>query len=162
MSASIQVAEITQDFPLDVNVSATSTQATPATWADMTSMTGSVTPDSASSVILTNCCGVLEDDADSTSELRLADGGTREGATIWSFLDEADGYPGFMLARAKTGITGAHTMSTMWQQVASAGSTDNVRERRFQVIDFAAAAGGATNPKGPLGMPLHGPFGGPI
>lgn len=25
-----------------------------------------------------------------------------------------------------------------------------------------AAAGGATNPKGPLGMPFHGPFGGPV
>ena len=30
------------------------------------------------------------------------------------------------------------------------------------VLDEAAGAGAATNPKGPLGMPLAGPFGGPI
>ena len=29
-------------------------------------------------------------------------------------------------------------------------------------IEIVAAAGAAANPKGPLGMPLHGPFGGPI
>lgn len=30
------------------------------------------------------------------------------------------------------------------------------------VINEDQAAAAAANPKGPLGMPLHGPFGGPI
>lgn len=138
-----QVAEVTQDFDLtSVNETSITADATPATWADMDGMSGAITPDSASSVILTLCCGIGEDTADSTSELRLADGGTREGATFWTFLDETAGNPGWMLARAKTGITGSHTMSMMWQQVASVGSTDNARERRIQVIDFQVAAGG--------------------
>jgi len=45
-----------------------------------------------------------------------------------------------------------------------AGGTDGIDNgHRFDdfIINETAAAGGA-NPKGPFGMPLHGPFGGPI
>ena len=39
---------------------------------------------------------------------------------------------------------------------------DLIWQPRVQIQGFVAAAPGGATPKGPLGMPLHGPFGGPI
>ena len=139
-----QVIEITDAFSVGVNVSSTTLQDAPASWADMTNMSGSITPTDANSVILTLWCGTTRDGSDSTSEHMIADDGTREGPNIWQFPDEFEGNPGYMLAWAKDGITGSHTFSGQWQRVSSTNRTDP-QERRFQVIDFE---GGAAPPTG--------------
>ena len=54
-------------------------------------------------------------------------------------------------------------------RIVSSGTTDagdwtmgNSIGRSSALVVYKEAAGGAANPKGPLGMPLHGPFGGPL
>ena len=57
------------------------------------------------------------------------------------------------------------TASTASESIAATGNWNagiNDSTASVTYIVQAPAAGGAANPKGPLGMPLHGTFGGPI
>ncbi len=139
-----QVIEITANFNLSTDLLLTSDQTAPATYADMTGMTGTLTPDSTDSVVLWMGCGnPLPRGADDKAQTRLADGGTREGAELLTWLDNITLVYGFLLVRAKTGLSGSHTLSFQWEDVGGGTTTDTGRERSFQICSFDAAVAAA-------------------
>ena len=137
-----QVIEITADFSLGIDVLVTSAQTAPTNYADMTSMTGAITPDSTDSVVLWLGVGVVAANSDRHAELRMADGGTLEGAELTTWTDSTSLVTSWSLSRAKTGLSGSHTFSLQWKNNGTAAATDTGRDRSFQVIDFKAAASG--------------------
>jgi len=62
-----------------------------------------------------------------------------------------DGNYGLMDFTSDTEVTGTRGVNT-----GADGTT------MFEVPEFALTAAAAANPKGPFGMPFHGPFGGPV
>lgn len=145
-----QVIEITDNFNLATDVLITSAQTAPATYADMTGMTGTLTPDSTDSVVLWLGVGTIAAAADSEAQMRMADGGTREGAELITWTDSTDIVASWSLTRAKTGLSGSHTFSLQWDALGTAPITDTGRERSFQIIDFKAAAAAAVFHRHPL------------
>jgi len=131
-----QVVEITDNFALPVDVEVATTDTSDGTYNDIAGMSGSATPNNSTSVMLFWGIGTMDGGGDRAADLRLADDGTREGAELTNFADNTEDMPGYLVARAKTGITGSHTFSLQWTTRGSAISTDTSRERTFQVVDF--------------------------
>lgn len=143
---SFQVLELL-NADLPVSTTSTASQSAPTSYADMTGMSGSATPDSSSSIMLMIVNPNIEGPGgDQAADGRFADGGTREGPEVtFGYRDTNDETSWTGMAWAKTGITGSHTFSFQWQDrlVTSGGpETDTGRARSFQVLDIK----GGTNP----------------
>ncbi len=80
--------------------------------------------------------------------------------TIRSALTPGSSYNNKQIFTADREIASAGTETPgAWLHTAS---PDNAAEWGAITLALKAAGGAATNPKGPLGHPFHGPFGGPI
>jgi hypothetical protein len=138
----LQVVEITgSDWALPVDVQLTSA-ATAGAWGTITGMTGTYTPDSASSIILMGLnMTIAGDSGDAKADFRLAVGGSREGARIVAWTDDTERVTGTTLLRAKTGISASTVWDAHWNEIGGDTVADTGRERTWQVVDLKA--GGA-------------------
>jgi hypothetical protein len=125
------------------NVEATSSQFTPASWADVLALTsGPVTVASTASIIILIATVPIRSDVtaeifDKTPEFRFAVDGVREGPQITAFKDQVDEVTSLAsLLHILTGISGSHTFSLQWQIVESTPETDTSRTRNLQVIEI--------------------------
>jgi hypothetical protein len=71
-----------------------------------------------------------------SADFRLAVDGTREGGQIVSFSDNIDEVGPTMLPWFRSGLSGTHTFSAQWQDLAGTPTLDTARTRTFQVLEF--------------------------
>jgi hypothetical protein len=102
-------------------------------------------------------------------------------ATLGAFADAGNATFGFAIQNQNDGVYPGTGFTELDQQIRGAFTTSSATEWRadndtsvtatfdtsnpwaIHAMEIAvAAAGGGTNPKGPLGNPFFGPFGGPI
>ncbi len=126
-------------------------QGAPATYADMTSMTGSITPTDTGTVILWLGSGTIDatGGSDESATVRLRDDSALVGAELITWSDSTTLRYGFGVARFVTGLSGAQTMSLQWEDIAGGPITDDARERAFQIVGLDAAAAAAVYPPFP-------------
>ncbi len=141
-----QVIEFTGTFDLDTDVllaTPSPGQGAPATYADMTSMTGSITPTDTNTLLLWLGSGTIDatGGSDEKASVRLRDDSALVGAELITWSDSTTLRYGFGVARFVTGLTGAQTLSLQWEDIAGGPITDENRERAFQIVAFDAAAG---------------------
>ncbi len=112
-------------------------QSSPATWADMTSMTGTYTPASADSINIMACNPVIALEAgDKAADCRFADDGSREGPLLTAmFTDNTNEGSSGAMVWAKDGITGEHDFSFQWQDRVADPNLDTGRDRSFFLLE---------------------------
>jgi hypothetical protein len=135
-----QVIQVTATFDLLTDVNSVSSQSAPATFADMTDMTGTETIDSDDSVAFMTFNYVPLDNAGASAQLRFADGGTTEGPQLVNYCSAANDVFGLGMSWAKTSVGGSKTFSMQWDELVSTMATDTSRNRSFQIMDFKSAA----------------------
>ncbi len=133
-----QVVEIESGASLIVDVSATDTDTSSATFADVSGLSATVTPNAGS--VLLMLAGVTIDDptnTDQSANFRFAIDGTRDGPFSMSQADNTDEMDSASMAWAVDGVSAAsHTFSVQWQEGQGTPDTDNGRTRILQVIEF--------------------------
>jgi len=99
--------------------------------------------------------------SDAVAIFGAAHGG--QGSTTWnSPLIAGSGVDGAVSPATPT-MVGTYTIfSATDTGVAGAVTPDATTQFGMVFLGLQGAAGGGANPKGPFGLPLHGPFGGPI
>ncbi len=158
-----QVIEL-KETTLQTDVQVATSQSSPATWADMTSMTGTYTPASSASINIMACNPVIALEAgDKGADCRFADGGTREGPLLTPmFTDNTDEGSSGAMMWAKTGVTGSKTFSFQWQDRVADPNLSTTNDRSFFLLECVAVAAAAGAPTSHIEGPLFGPLGGPI
>ena len=139
---SLQVIEFVTGATILVDLATSVADAAPVSYANMTNLSASATPNSTSSVLLFLHGSQLEDGGDPTADFRFAIDGAQDGPEMSQSMDATEEGTGLMMMWAETGVTAAsHTFSIQWQQRAQApNNMDTGRQRTLQVIDFEVDA----------------------
>ncbi|MEE9215693.1 MAG: DUF2341 domain-containing protein [Thermodesulfobacteriota bacterium] len=137
-----QIVEIKSNAVLKVDVNLTSSATSPVSYADMTGMTGTYTPNASNAIHLIvanfNPSNATGGSAESTTQYRIAVAGTREGSELTTFVDHDHEVTGLCQIWAKTGITASTTFSFQWEDLGNdeVATADTARNRTFFVIEF--------------------------
>lgn len=128
---------------IGINVAAVTAQTPGTSFADVLSMTGSITPDSSNSIIWM-FASVMIDLAlasDRTWNMQFKDS-SLIGPELTAFSDNIGEGGSTGMAWAETGITGSHTISVQYKRLTpvNLARLDTARNRTFQVIDLKAPA----------------------
>jgi hypothetical protein len=110
-------------------------------------------------------CGAPDGEAASEDAVSIVTGG-KDNRGSGSATTVDNGFTGGVGSHSNQSFSAAHKI---WTGGGSADigvttiSGSTLSDNCFSMhISFIESGGAATNPKGPLGMPLHGPFAGPI
>jgi hypothetical protein len=145
------------------------TMANAAAWQSMTGMSIPHTPTDANDpMIIMGSSHMSIAAPDGTGRARFWDGsaiiGPPEQHVNW--CDAGNEFSNLLCAAGFEDAASAHTYVMQNAMVADVGaeiSGDTTYGFWLQLLNLGIdAAGGAPTPKGPLGLPLHGPLGGPI
>ncbi len=132
-----QVVEITASAILKLELSTADPQSAPGSWADVTGLTSSYVGAGTSAIHLMFANLQIAAAGDCDADFSLAVDGSNEGGQIISFTDGTHAADRVLLARAKSGLSGAsHTFSIRWQDLVATPTLDTGRTRTFFCIQF--------------------------
>ncbi len=130
-------------MPNLTSTTATNSTSAPASWTNITSLTGTITPASSGSVILLIAnVPITFSGTDASADFRFADGGSAiTGAPVLTcgYSDNTNEGAHGMLVHALTGATGSHTYTIQWQDRTATPTLDSGRTQSFQIIELLSA-----------------------
>ncbi len=136
-----QIIEIETGASLLVDLETVAADASPATWANMASLSATETPGAGSVLIFNMTVQLDSESGDSANEFRFAVDGTRDGPHLTDKNDSVDEIDGVSMAWAADDISAtSQTFSVQWQQLVGTPDMDETRERIFQIIEISADA----------------------
>ena len=137
----LQVIEVTNNAVLKVDKTSSSSQSIPATFGDITDMTGTFTTAADALQLMVSNITIDTDGSDHTCDFSLSVDGVTEGAIFAVFTDDEDRVTNCLFARAKTGLSAAsHDFSLEGDVTQRTPETDTTRPRTFAVIEFEEGA----------------------
>ncbi len=132
-----QVLELDFGASILVDLSSSSADTAPGTFADVAGLSVSATPQAGS--LLLFCAGLpaLSDENDEMGDYQFAIDGARDGPNLGSHNRRVDRLSSLSMSWARTGVTAAsHTFSLQWEDRRREPETDTGRTRYLQVIEI--------------------------
>ena len=133
-----QVIEIETGASILVDLETSASEATPATYADMTGLSADATPNSASSLLLfIHGSQILGTAGQEASIHRFAIDGTQDGPEMTNVMDNIDETTGCTMVFGKTGVSAtSQTFSVQSERLLGTPNMDTARPRIFQVVEI--------------------------
>lgn len=131
-----QVIEIQDNASIIIDKSLTDDITAPAIFADLTGMTGTVTPTANSLHIFIANTAVVDTNSVEATDLQFASAGTLEGPVMTNISQQSDHFHGTGMVYCRTGLAASsQTLSLQWQKRTGTSHTSG-RTRTFQVIEI--------------------------
>jgi len=120
-----------------VDLTSSSADTAPATWADVAGLTTSATPEAGSLLLFTAGLPPLSDENDEMGDYQFAIDGVRDGPNLGSHNRRPDRTDSLSMSWAEDGVSAAsHTFSLQWEDRRREPETDTTRTRYLQVIEI--------------------------